>query len=356
MGVLTLGMRTVFERLGQECIVAPPVTQKTIALGAKHSPELACFPFKATLGTMIESLEMGADTIVMATSGGNCRLGFYWPAQQVILRNLGYEFLMLPINYDNPISFLAEFKRFGGGKSWREVLAAFIFGLRKLLAFEEVERLSMRIRARERVKGATTRAYRSAIGVVDRVPEPRDLPRARVEAVGIMNAVELVAGAAPPRVKVLGEAFMLMEPNLNFQLQVTLGEMGVEVDRTYWLGQRIKRAVRLDRAGRRHAERVKREAYPYMRYPDLCTGSESLGEAIVAAKEGFDGAVLLMPFACMPEVLAESLCSRVTSEHGIPVLTVAIDEHSDDGGLRTRLEAFTDLLKMNSDAFARRTH
>jgi len=345
MGVLTLAMKSVFERLGQECIVAPPVTQKTVELGSKHSPELACFPFKVTLGTMIEALELGADTIVMATSDGNCRLGFYWPAQQVILKNLGYEFLMLPINYDNPIAFLAEFKRFGGGKSWKDVLAAFWFGLKKLWAMEEVERISLRIRGREKVRGETTKAYCSALGVLDAVAGPEELSRARREAAEIMRGVELTNGRVVPRIKILGEAFMLMEQNINFQLQTTLGEMGAEVDRSYWLGQRVKRAIRLDWSGRRHEDWVKREAYPYMRYPDLCTGSQSVGEAIVAAKEGFDGAVLLMPFGCMPEVLAQSLASKITRDYGIPILPVAIDEHSDDGGLRTRLEAFTDLLK-----------
>jgi predicted nucleotide-binding protein (sugar kinase/HSP70/actin superfamily) len=346
MGVLTLAMKSLFERLGQECLVAPPVTQKTVALGSKHSPELACFPFKATLGTMIECLELGADTIVMATSNGNCRLGFYWPAQQVILRNLGYDFLMLPINYDSPLGFLAEFKRFGGGSSWPRVLAAFLFGLRKLLAFEEIEAISMRTRARERTRGDSTKAYRTALRILDKVTSPGELGAARRKAVRRMREIEVVSDRKVPRVKVIGEAFMLMESSLNFQLQNTLGEMGVEVERSYWLGQRIMRAIRLDRAGRKHAKWVEREAYPYMRYPDLCTGSQSIGEAIVAAKEGYDGVVLLMPFTCAPEVLAQSLASRVTREYDIPILPVAIDEHSDSGGLRTRLEAYTDLLKL----------
>ena len=348
MGVLTLAMKTVFERLGQETIIAPPVTHNTVKLGSKHSPELACYPFKVTLGTMVEALELGADTIVMATSNGNCRLGFYWPAQQVILRNLGYDFLMLPVNYDNPIRFLAEFKRFGGGKSWREVLAAFLFGLRKLWVFEEVERLSLRIRARERAKGDTTKAYNAALRIVDSIDEPKRLSTGREDALETMRSVELKENGTVPRVKIVGEAFMLMEQNINFQLQTTLGELGMEVERSYWLGQRIKRAIRLDWTGRKHEEWVKREAYPHMRYPDLCTGSQSIGETIVAAKEGYDGAVLLMPFGCMPEVLAESLTSKITRKYGIPVLPVAIDKHSDDGGLRTRLEAFADLLKTKS--------
>jgi predicted nucleotide-binding protein (sugar kinase/HSP70/actin superfamily) len=293
---------------------------------------------------MIESLELGADTIVMATSNGNCRLGFYWPAQQVILRNLGYDFLMLPINYDNPITFLAEFKRFGGGKSWKQVLAAFLFGLRKLWVFEEIERMSLRIRAREQTKGDTTKAYRTALNIVEDIREPGQLSQGREGAYSVMNNIAQANDKRVPRVKIVGEAFMLMEQNINFQLQTTLGELGMEVERSYWLGQRVKRAIRLDRSGRKLEEWVKKEAYPYMRYPDLCTGSQSIGETIVAAKEGFDGVVLLMPFGCMPEVLAESLTSKITREYGIPVLPVAIDEHSDDGGLRTRLEAFTDLL------------
>ena len=58
-----------------EILVAPFITAKTIELGSKYSPEFVCTPFKYTLGTMIESLDNGANILIQF--GGGCRYGYY---------------------------------------------------------------------------------------------------------------------------------------------------------------------------------------------------------------------------------------------------------------------------------------
>jgi predicted nucleotide-binding protein (sugar kinase/HSP70/actin superfamily) len=344
MGPLTVAMKSVFRRLGQEVLVPPPTSHRTISLGARHAPEMVCLPFKVTLGNMIEGLELGADTIAMATSHGNCRLGFYWPVQEIILRDLGFKFRMIPVNYDRPLEFLGEFRQFGGGTGWRDVLPAFLFGMRKLLALEELEVLSMETRPREKSAGLTTRLFRKWHTALDEAHDTASVKRvcAGMRA-GFRDA--LVPGREPlARIRIVGEAYMMAEPNVNFHLQQKLGDMGVEVERSYWLGRSILRAVRMDRTGRREQERAAREASPYMRYPDLCTGCHSIGETIQAVRRDFDGVILIMPFTCMPEVLAQSVMHRVSEDFGIPVLPLPIDEHSDEGGVSTRLEAFVDML------------
>ena len=39
--------------LNHEVIVSPKITNKTIELGSKYSPDFVCTPFKYTLGTII---------------------------------------------------------------------------------------------------------------------------------------------------------------------------------------------------------------------------------------------------------------------------------------------------------------
>ena len=68
----------------------PPITSKTIELGSKYSPDFLCTPFKYTLGTYIECLEMGANTLIQM--GGGCRYGYYCELQEKILKDLGYDF------------------------------------------------------------------------------------------------------------------------------------------------------------------------------------------------------------------------------------------------------------------------
>ncbi|MDI6808530.1 MAG: CoA protein activase [Candidatus Eisenbacteria bacterium] len=345
MGTLTTSMKSVFTKLDQEFIVPPPISGKTVQLGVKHSPELVCLPFKITLGNMIEALELGADTVVTATSCGNCRLGFYWPAQEIILKELGYKFKMMAINYDNPLGFMAEFKKFGGGKSWLKVFNALLFGVKKQRVLESLEKEAMRIRPLERRRGDTDRILRSAFERVDLASTKKELAHSKEASLSEFQRIEKSPGREPLRVMIVGETYMIVEPNVNFNLMAKLGDLGIHAERSYWLGERILRALRLSPDGRRHHEMAKTYAYPYMRYPELCTGALSIGETIAAKKDGFDGVILVMPFTCMPEVLSQSLMMKVSAEHSIPVLTVILDEHSDDGALLTRLEAFRDLLE-----------
>ena len=44
---------------------------------------------------MIEALELGADTIMTVGQYGPCRFGYYHRVQEMILRELGYDFEML---------------------------------------------------------------------------------------------------------------------------------------------------------------------------------------------------------------------------------------------------------------------
>ncbi|HHY70873.1 MAG TPA: CoA protein activase, partial [Thermoanaerobacterales bacterium] len=57
----------------------------------------------------------------------------------------------------------------------------------------------------------------------------------------------------------------------------------------------------------------------------------------------------LLPFTCMPEIVAKSAIPRVSQQHCIPVMTIILDEHSAKIGLRTRLEAFVDMIYHNRE-------
>ena len=71
-------------------IMPPVLTKRTEEIGARYSPYFVCTPFKTLLGSSIEALEAGADTLVM--THGYCRLGYYGELMEQILRDLGYSF------------------------------------------------------------------------------------------------------------------------------------------------------------------------------------------------------------------------------------------------------------------------
>ncbi|MFW6035726.1 MAG: acyl-CoA dehydratase activase-related protein, partial [Halothermotrichaceae bacterium] len=85
-----VGYKKLFELLGFDVVVPPRPTQKTIDLGAKHSPEFACFPFKVLMGSYIEACNMGAEMVVSSGGHGPCRAGFYGEVHERVLHSLGY--------------------------------------------------------------------------------------------------------------------------------------------------------------------------------------------------------------------------------------------------------------------------
>src|SRR5699024_434505 len=50
-----------------------------------------CLPLKVMIGNFIESIERGADTILITGSCGPCRFGFYPILEESILKDAGYD-------------------------------------------------------------------------------------------------------------------------------------------------------------------------------------------------------------------------------------------------------------------------
>jgi predicted nucleotide-binding protein (sugar kinase/HSP70/actin superfamily) len=76
-GYDTIALKNFIETLGGEVQLPPPITERTLSIGTKYSPELICLPFKITLGNFIEALDNGADTLFMAAGARKCRFGYY---------------------------------------------------------------------------------------------------------------------------------------------------------------------------------------------------------------------------------------------------------------------------------------
>jgi len=70
LGNVYIAGKAFLEELGHEVITPPVCSKRTMELGSKYSPEMMCLPFKIFIGNYIESIEKGADTILI-TIGGN---------------------------------------------------------------------------------------------------------------------------------------------------------------------------------------------------------------------------------------------------------------------------------------------
>jgi predicted nucleotide-binding protein (sugar kinase/HSP70/actin superfamily) len=343
-GNVHIALKAAFQRLNVDYVIPPVNNQRTLSLGVKHSPEGLCIPFKLTLGNMIESAELGADTLLMAGGCGICRLGYYARVQEQVLHDLGYnvKIIQLGVSEHKLLGLLELLKNLSNNASWIKTISAFRFGIAKLNAIDRVERVVQKVRAVEQVKGTANRLYTKAINAIDQADDYDTLKKVEKDYINQLNQVAKDTQAQPLIVGITGEFYVVLEPFSNLDVESELGKLGVEVRRTTFLSNWTKFSLFLNPLGVDEKDKIHKAALPYLKRDVGGDGWESVGEKVLHAKE-YDGLVHLAPFTCMPEIVAENIMLR--TKENIPVLTILCDEQLAKPGMLTRLEAFVDLLE-----------
>ena len=120
--------------------------------------------------------------------------------------------------------------------------------------------------------------------------------------------------------------------------------MGVRLSKSVWLSDWLNDRFRFRPFRRNQFQLAWKKALHYMEFPAGGESIKSVGKALHYARKGYDGIIHLMPFTCMPELVAQTVIARISHDYHLPVLTLIYDEHTSSTGLQTRLEAFIDLL------------
>lgn len=338
--------RTLLTELGLDPVIPPLISQRTIALGTKIAPEFACFPLKVNLGNFIEAIEMGADAIFMAGGVGPCRFGYYGELQRQILRENGYdlEFLVLEAPKTHPLELWNKIKRYFPRHRLHDIGRAVSLAWLKAEALDRYDRLANRIRPLvDRAKfldELQDRFYDS----LDRVYLAKDIKRVSHEALEELKAIPLQIKKPPLKVVLLGEIYLVLEPRVNFQIERMLGSLGVEVLRTIYFTDWVRDQLVFSIIKPDWRKKLSLTASPYLENFVGGHGLETVAHTVEAGVNRYDGVVELAPFTCMPEIVAMQALPTVSHDLAIPVLSLIIDEHSGEAGVRTRVEAFIDLL------------
>lgn len=350
MGHSYIAFKWLVENLGHECIVPPEPSKRTLDLGVRHAPEFACIPFKILMGTYLEVAEKGAEVIITSGGMGPCRAGYYWVMHQYIMEELGKDVEI--IAFEPPLCDLKDFwrklhrLRVTGGLSVKEFIQVIKTTWEKIKAIDDIEMRSHEVRPYEINRGDTTRALWKALGMVDKANSVREIEEARHEGLKIINGVAQDLSRNPLKVGIIGEIYVVLEPAANHYIQIMLGEMGVQTDRSIYLTSYTRKNTIVNLEGD-----IFEVARPYLNEAPIGGhGVNSIGETILYAKHGFDGVVQLAPFACIPEIVAKSILPQVSKDYDIPVLTLFIDEQTGKAGVQTRLEAFIDLLEKRRES------
>lgn len=346
MGTFHIPMKSLLLNLGLEPLAPPPTSQNTIAIGAELSPEFACLPFKVNLGNYIEAIGNGAELIFMAGGVGPCRFGYYSQVQREALAGAGYGVELVTFEAPNadPGELYRKVKKYIPRSRIEDLIQGLYIFWKKARAIDSLDRLANKVRGREEKPGTTTKIQNRFYKALDDAATLKEINQVIEWSLNDLKSIRLISEAKPIKIMLLGEIYMVLERRVNFRIEEQLGHMGVEVKRSIYLSDWIEEHFSPALINKT-CSRLQKLAKPYLESHIGGHGLESVAYGVEAGVNRMDGIIQLAPFTCMPEIVAMAPLTSISRDFSIPLLHLIIDEHSGEAGIRTRLEAFIDLLK-----------
>jgi len=349
MGRIDIPLKALLVSLGAKVIIPPANSNEALEIGVKNSIEGICLPYKLNLANYIMALNQGANTLMMFQAPGSCRLGNYTKMAQKTLKDMGYDFDMVIFDmYKSKMKqtlhafwyvthCINPFKYYKG----------FSLGFNKFFAIDTAEKMLLKIRPREINKGEAEALYNKWLQIIDDTNSVWAAKKLKKQVIEDFNKIEIDKNKFVPKIFLIGEFFVLLDPYTNKEIEKTLGEMGVEVQRQIMFGDWLEHVLKpsLFYHKESHRERSVRYAQDYMKRAIGGECIETIGDTVYAAKNGIDGVIHISPFSCIPEIVSQNILNKVKRNEDIPVMSLIFDEQTGRAGYITRLEAFVDLVK-----------
>jgi predicted nucleotide-binding protein (sugar kinase/HSP70/actin superfamily) len=351
MGNLFIIVKGFLEALNMDFVAPPPTSKRTLEIGTKYAPELACLPFKIILGNYIEGIEKGADTLLISGGRGPCRMGFFSEVHRVILESLGYDIKLVSFEFGTgemkELGKIAKeiFKKNRVFQILKEVKNA----IKVAVELDKLDDLTYKVRPREKVRGTTDSIMRNFKEKIDISYGSEDILCHIYHTKKLLKNVEIDKDFKPLRIGIVGEIYIICEPFTNLNIAKILGNMGIEIHISVKISEFIiehmlKPLFRFER--KRDYEKAAKK------YLDTLVGGhgqQTIGHSVIYSQKGYDGIIQIYPFTCMPEIVAQSILPKVSEDLNIPIMTLIIDELTGEAGYKTRVEAFVDLLQRRKE-------
>lgn len=321
---------------------APKITKKTLELGSKYSPDFVCVPFKYNLGNFIEALENGATVLIQA--GGGCRYGYYAEIQELILKDLGYEFEFIKLvgRELRVVNLYRTCRGIGTKLSFNRFVYYLLLIIKMVKIIDDTDAYIRENVGFEKVKNSFEKTQNKFFEELKSVRNFSSLYRVSKKYKEKLRLIEVNKPENCLKVGVVGELYTLMEPFSNFFVEKELAKNNIQVSRyitvTYLLFQKKWRL-----------NKVLKAAGKYLKYTIGADGTDSVERSKTLAEQGYDGIIHLKPFGCLPEVNAMPMLQNISKDYKIPILYFSFDSQTSETGVKTRLEAFFDMLIMKKE-------
>lgn len=315
----------------------PPITNRTIELGARHSPDFVCAPFKYNMGNFIEALDAGAN--VLLQTGTGCRVAYYGEVQKQILEDLGYDFTMLCLSRENAQARNAYrlLKSVDPTLHPGRFARAFALALKKILLMDKIENYIRQNVGFEVISGSFETLHFQFLKDLDHARTFSQIQAIQKKYRKQLECLKVTKPDSYLRVGVVGELYTLMEPFSNFYLERELAKSQIMVSRTMsasflLLGKKANNPFS--------------KSNGYLKYPVGATAADSVVQCRQYFEAGYDGVIHMKSYGCTPEINAMPALQNLSRDYGCPIMHLSFDTQLGETGMQTRLEAFVDMISM----------
>lgn len=322
-----------------DIVNAPKITTKTAELGSRYSPDFVCTPFKYTLGTYIECLDKKADILIQL--GGGCRYGYYHELQEKILKDLGYEFTYLNLvtkGKTNIREISQKFKKIYPKFSNIKALYYLFITIKMIKYMDKIDDYIRQNIGFEVKKGEFEKLKKDMLKEFRKTKNYRDLYKKYHYYKWQFKNIELKNDKVL-KVGVIGELYTIMEPFANYELEKELANYGISIKRytnAYYLLFQKKWKVRS------YLNKTKK----YITYRMGADAADNIGRCKWLCEHKYDGIIHIKSSFCTPEIGAMPIISKICNDYNVPVMYFSFDTNTSKVGMKTRCEAFYDMIEM----------
>ena len=349
MGNIYLAGKILLDGLNVDYIIPPISNKKSLEIGSKISPEEMCLPFKIMMGNYIQSIEQGADTILLVSSCGPCRFGEYSELQVRLLRKAGYDVRFIVADLpdqlrkdSNILDIKALFKEVV--VSNRERAKSILRGIHAMNIIDDLEATAHLNSGYEEVPGESKKLLKRALRESYKEDNPKRAVAVLKEYQRKIHGIKIdTIKKRPLKIAIIGEIYTIIDGFSNLNIEEKLMDYGVSTSRrlsaSWWIKDSLLKLVKLN------GIQTKDFSKDYLPYWVGGHARECISEAVMAHNQLYDGAIQIFPSGCMPEVVSKAILPSISRDKDFPIMTLVMDEMSSDAGYTTRIEAFLDLLE-----------
>lgn len=352
LGNSIFAAKALFDGLGIEYVLPTASNKNSLEIGSLNSPEEICLPYKIMLGNYIQSIEKGADTVIITGSCGPCRYGEYCELQINSMKRLGYKIDFIVIDKPNSIGKKEFFTRINkiiaasNRRTSKKIkVASNAYKVIKLI--DGIEKKARYKAGFESYKGECKKILFECKSKAFACKSDDEILKHFKKYNTLINNVKVDNIKNPIKIAILGEIYTILEPFSSLYIEDKLMDYGVSTFRgltpSWWVKDAVLSPLKLNSINIRRYSR---------KYLPLYIGGharECIGEAVMAYKNGFDGAIQIYPLGCMPEIVSRSILPTISKDKDFPIMSLIVDEMTGEAGYVTRIEAFLDLIERRKD-------